>query len=105
MKKILATIVIATYVFGLSGVSFASLNLVSETSYSNGSISGYVPVLPTPPEPKKTVHGYVPVLPTPPEPKKTVSGYVPVLPTPPEPKKTVHGYVPVLPTPPDPKQK
>jgi hypothetical protein len=88
LKKIIAAIVLTTFMFAVSGVSFASLNLTSDPAYSSDRVDGYVPVIP--PQPKK-ISGYVPVIP--PQPKK-ISGYVPVIP--PQPKK-ISGYVPVIP--------
>ena len=70
MKKILATIVIATFVFGLSGVSFASL------SFDNGFVSA---------ENTKAFNSFNPVKP----PQPTKSGFESFNPVkPPQPTKS-----------------
>jgi hypothetical protein len=79
LKKIIAAIVLTTFMFAMSGVSFASLNMMSDPAYTSDQVQGFVPVIP--PQPKK-VNGFVPVIP--PQPKK-VNGFVPVIP--PQPKK------------------
>ncbi|MBU0692955.1 hypothetical protein KKC97_14270 [bacterium] len=98
MKKIITAIVLATFVFGLSGVSFASLSFDSDPVYVNPEgIGDFTPVVP--PQPKKKLSDFTPVVP--PQPKKKLSDFTPVVP--PQPKKKLSDFTPVVP--PQPKKK